>query len=553
MKYCTSCGKELNDRAKFCTGCGTKCAVDIEDNIQPVQVSQELPQAEELPNVEPACQEEAAPANDVTPEEEVGQENPIPQVESEQQNEPITPPVKKKKPIPKGKIILFSIIGVVLVVVITAAVLLFRWYTSTEQQVLRALDARDYDTAVVIMEEDTSASESKALADQLKERITNIKTRFVDGTIEYASAMMELDTIEKLKVDGVYAELSVVQIYIDNLNESRTNFATAESFYSTGDYAEAITNYRLVIEDDANYAAAIEKLTDAVNKYRDVILAKAKEYAAAELYTDAVALLNETLEIIPNDTKITEQIRIYEKDNTEKLKVDALETAADYAKNDDYLNAFKSLTNVMKSQAADAELASAYNKYCDQYVAQIISEVDVEVSEKDFDGAISSLNAALKHLPNNETLANKLEEVKAKQPISITSLVIINSGYWDDWNSADAKDTFGNDYSTACNYVKLQGYHLGSANLDHYVEHRLYGDYTSLTGSIVPHSDSKEDRISYLQVYVDDELVYTSADIGRKTDPIDFSIDVAGAEYVKIVVYTEAWASVILYDVQLWP
>lgn len=552
MKYCTSCGKELTDRAKFCTGCGTKCVVDVEENIQPVQVSQELPQAEELPNVEPTCQE-ATPANDVTPEEESGQENPIPQVESEQQNEPITPPVKKKKPIPQGKIILFSIIGVVLVVVITAAVLLFRWYTSTEQQVLRALDAGDYDTAVVIMEGDTSASESKSLADQLNERITNIKTRFVDGTIEYASAMMELDTIEKLKVDGVYAELNVVQIYIDNLNESRTYFATAESFYTISDYAEAIANYRLVIEEDANYATAVEKLADAVNKYRDVILAKAKEYAAAELYTDAVALLNEALEIIPNDTKITEQIRIYEKDNTEKLKADALETAADYAKNDDYLNAFKSLTNVMKSQAADAELVSAYNKYCDQYAAQIISEVDVEVSEKDFDGAISSLNAALKNLPNNETLANKLEDVKAKQPISITSLVTINSGYWDDWNSADAKDTFGNDYSTACNYVKLQGYHLGSANLDHYIEHRLYGDYTSLTGSIVPHSDSKEDKISYLQVYVDDELVYTSADIGRKTDPIDFSIDVAGAEYVKIVVYTEAWASVILYDVQLWP
>lgn len=33
MKYCTSCGKELNDRAKFCTGCGAKCEINVATNI----------------------------------------------------------------------------------------------------------------------------------------------------------------------------------------------------------------------------------------------------------------------------------------------------------------------------------------------------------------------------------------------------------------------------------------------------------------------------------------------------------------------------------------
>ena len=552
MKYCTSCGKELNDRAKFCTGCGKAWTDTLAEDVQQISLPKKPLQEEKPPVTEIPNHEEITPAKEVN-HEETPQDVPDSQTEPMPQNNSADDPADKKKSLPKGKIVLYSVLAISLVIAIVAAVLVLRWYTSTEQQVLRALDAGDYDVAIVIMEEDASSNESKVLADQLKERITNIKTGFADGTVEYASAMMELDTIGKLKIDSISAELNAVQIYIDDLNKSRTNFATAESFYTTGDYAEAITNYRLVIEEDKNYTIAVEKLADAVNKYREEILTKAKEFADAELYSDAIALLNEALETIPNDTKITEQIRIYEKDNSEKLKADALEIAADYAKDADYLNAFKSLISIMKSQANDADLVSAYNKYCDQYAAQIISEVDVKVSEKDFDGAISSLNAALKNLPNNETLANKLGEVKAKQPISITSLVTINSGYWDDWNSADAKDTFGNDYSTACNYVKLQGYHLGSANLDHYIEHRLYGDYTSLSGSIVPHSDSKEDKISYLQVYVDDALVYTSADIGRKTDPIDFSIDVTGAEYVKIVVYTEAWASVILYDVQLWP
>lgn len=549
MKYCTSCGKKLGDHAKFCTGCGAKCTVDIEDNIRSVQVSRELPKKKELPDIEPARHEEI-PANDVTSEREAKQENPFPRVESEQQSKHVAPPVKKKKPISKGKIILFCIIGVVLAVGIAATVLIFRWYNSAEQQILRAFDAGDYDSAVIIMEENSSAKKSKEVINQLKERIANIQDGFVNSTIEYSSAMMELDTIKKLKVKGVSAELDAVRSYIDDLNESRTNFATAESFYTTGDYAEAIANYRLVIEDDSNYTAAVEKLADAVNKYQEAILEKANEYAVAELYTDAVALLNEALEIIPNDTKITEQIRIYEKDNDEKLKADALKSAAAYANNGDYLNAFKSLIDTMNSQATDAELVSAYNSYCDAYIAQVVADANAKIEGKDFDGALAVLNAAQKNLPDNESIGKLISEAKAKRPISITSLKPVVVDNWGEWNTADAKDTFGNDYSTACNYMKLT---CNWVAYNHNAEYRLYEKYSTLTGAIVPHSDSDKDRISYLQIYVDDVLVYTSDDINRKTDPINFSIDVSGADYVKINVYTEYYASVILYNVQLWP
>lgn len=552
MKYCTSCGKELRDHTKFCTGCGTKCTVvDVEENIQPVQVSRELPKKEELPNVAPVCNEET-PANDVYSEREANQENLIHRVESEQKSEHVIHPKKKKKPIPKGKIVLFSIIGVVLAVGITVAVLLFRWYNSAEQKILRAFDAGDYDSAVILMEEDSSASKSKEVINQLKERIANIQAGFVNSTIEYSSAMMELDTIKKLKVNGVSDELDAARSYIDGLNSSRTNFATAESFFATGDYAEAITNYRLVIEDDANYVAAVEKLTDAVNKYRDAILEKANEYATAKLYTDAIALLNEALKTIPNDTKITEQIRIYEKDNLEKLKSDALQTASNYAMNGDYLNAFKSLTDTMNSQATDAELVSAYNSYYDAYVAQVKAEANTKMEEKDFDGALAGLNVALKNLHGNASIEQLISEVKAKRPISITSLEPVVEDSWGKWNTADAKDTFGNDYSTACNYMKLSSSSYLDSN-DHYAEYRLYEKYSILTGTIVPHANSDKNSISYLQIYVDDVLVYTSDDINRKTDPINFSIDVSDADYVKINVYTQRWAAVILYNVQLWP
>lgn len=549
MKYCTSCGKELSDRAKFCTACGKKCSEDPVE--QPIQVPEEPAQTEGLHHIDSSCQE---PISEVMPREETHREDTIPQAKAEQQDSPKEPPKKEKKSPSRKKVILFCVLGLVLAIVIAVGGLIFQWYNSTEQQILRALDAGNYDTAVVIIEEDSSASESETLADQLRERISSIKTGFVDGTVEYASAKKELDAIKRLRINSVSSELNAVQTYVDNLNESRTNFATAESFFSTGDYAEAILNYRLVIEDDVNYTVATEKLTDAINKYRDEILVKATEYASSELYTDAIALLNEALEIIPNDTKITEQIRIYEKNNVEKLKADALNTAADYAKNGDYLNAFKALNGVMKSQAADAELVSAYNKYCDQYVAQIIDEVDEKVVGKDFEGAISSLNTALKNLPNNEALVSRMEDVKAKQPVPITALLAVNTSYWGEWNSGTPTDPFGNDYSSACNYVIFRGSLLGiGSDMDHYAEYRLYGNYTTLTGTIATHIDCPENKINRLQIYSDNELVYTSDDLGRKTDAINFSVDVGGVEYVKIVVYTDSGAYAILSNVQLWP
>lgn len=408
-----------------------------------------------------------------------------------------------------------------------------------------------YDTAIRIMEEYVPTDEYESLSEKLLNRIEGIKKSFIDETLEYASAKMELDTIRKINLDTTFSELNAVEKYIDRLNASRTNFATAESFYATGDFAEAIRNYRLVIEEDASHAAAIEKLADAVSQYRDEILSKATEYANAELYTDAIALLNESLEFIPNDTKITEQIRIYEKNNADQLKADALDIAADYAKSGDYLNACKALNTVMKSQTTDAELVSAYNRYSNQYAAQIIGEADEKVTEQDFDGAISILKVALKELPGNTKLSGKLDEVEAKSPISITSLTAINSDEWGQWNAGIAADPFGNDYTNACNYVQVKA----TNGIKPYAEYRLYGKYTILTGIVAPHADYKEASVCCIQVYADDKLVYTSPEITRKSDAVTFEINVAGAEYIRFEVQRDMayYCPIILSDVKLWP
>lgn len=556
MKYCAFCGKELNDQSQFCAGCGAKCGVNSTEIIQPDREPVEATKAKEVCDKGFAAQSTTAPQPGPIPEEKPIYWAKVPQIEAPvSQAEPKyrerTNKEKKHKTISKGKIVLFSVLAVMLVLVITGGVLVFRWYTSTEQQVLRALDKGDYDAALEIVHKDGAASESSALADKLAERIANIKTGFTDGSIEYAAARMELETIGKMNVKGVSTDLQEVQAYVNSLNQSRIDFATAESFFATKDYAKAVEHYQLVIEQDANYETAVKKAAESINEYREEILAKASDYADAKLYSDAINLLNEALSTIPNDMKITERIRIYEKDNEEKLREDALTTAENYAKKGDYLHAFQTLATAIESQGSDAKLVSAHNKYRDQYVSNVISEVDGKVADKNFDGAISMLNSALKELPENKILKAKLDEVKAKKPLSIINLTEINRSGWEKWNSGNPTDPFGNDYTSASNYCIVDCY-----DGKDYIEYRLYGKYDTITGTIAPYTTMEEGDEGYFQIYVDDELVYTAPSIKRKTDAFTFSVDISGADYIKLYVCADGYgnrARVILSNVLVWP
>ena len=103
MKYCTSCGKELKDQAKFCTGCGAKCDVDATKNIQPIQKSVGPAEPRMIRSEETAAQnqdvmhEQTIPAPEPMAKKQTVHQAEIPQAEPKyQENPPET--AKRKKP-----------------------------------------------------------------------------------------------------------------------------------------------------------------------------------------------------------------------------------------------------------------------------------------------------------------------------------------------------------------------------------------------------------------------------------------------------------------------
>ena len=571
MKFCTQCGNQLADEMRFCMTCGAQCT-QVGQNVEVIAEPISVPEAtrEYGTASEPA----------VKPSDTVG--------------------TKQKRK--KRKLIAILCVVVLLIGIGVGSYFGLNWYFSDEQQLLRALDAGDYDAALELVDANTSLRYSETMEKELRERLAAVKSDFTEGTVEFAKVNMELDTIEAMRVKALNELLSETRGYVVSLNVSRTRFATAEEFFAAENYVEAMELYAQVIEEDSNYETAKAKYTEAVGKYRDHVLEKAAQYANAGNYQGAITILTSALTVIPGDAAVTEQKSIYQKNYSNQLKSEALTNASEYAAQGDYstamqmltdyissygddvdiniayqeyfekyidtvlveaekqaatgdyLGAMKTLSNIMNNGMSNTELISAYNGYCDKYVDGVIVEVDKKMVSKDFDEANAALYMALKNLPQNNTLLNKVDEVNAKRPIDINDLLAVNTDDWGDWNSGSPMDTFGNDYSTACNYVIMKGYELGiSSNEEHYVEYRLYANYSTLAGKIATQKDSAQDRIVRLQVYVDDTLAYTSGDIGRKTDAIEFSVDVSGAQYVKIVVYTDARAIALLSDVQLWP
>lgn len=433
MKFCTQCGRELADDVQFCTNCGTKCGGAAGATAIVT----------------------AEPVRPVMPVEIVYQEP----LEDTQWDAPETQ--KQRKPVRKGKIL-----PILLAILLVAGVAVggyfgLQWYNSGEQQILRALKAGLYGQVMEILKEDSSLKHSEALEEQLQKRLETLKTDFTAQTMEYAAVLMELDTIAEIGIKDLQSTISETRAYVEKLNASRTAFATAESFFASGAYVEAIAQYKQVIREDSNYETAQTKANEAVALYRTKVLTDAATYAEAEAYENALTLLAAALNNLPGDTQITQQIQLYQKARAESILAKALgeaekyaaaedfasaiavlvqyvrdhgenvdvklalnnyeglynaqilantlAKAEDYAAGGDYLSAMKTLRTYIDDYGTNASVTAALNGYTQSYVDTVLADAEGKANTDNYPGAITALQTGLVNAPENERLTVRLE------------------------------------------------------------------------------------------------------------------------------------------------
>lgn len=307
-----------------------------------------------------------------------------------------------------------------------------------------------------------------------------------------------------------------------------------------------------------------EEYTIALNvQIKEETLKKAEALADVGDYASAMVIIETAQNTYGSNKEYEEAYILYQKSF-------ALTTAESYATSGDLPNAITTIVNAQEDNSTDVDLIIAYNSYSSNYVAEVITEIDALMNERNYSAAIEVVNKGLKILPNNQSLMDKLTEINSSKPTSLSNLLVFNGGW--EWNNLAPTDPFGNDYSSACNYVVFSDYwknilpqdgHLGEVDgyRQIYAEYHTDGKYNYLTMQLAPYSTICSEGRVFIQVYADDELVYTSPIITRKTEAFVCEIDISGSEYVKILVNVyigegidgEDEGAIIISDAQFWP
>lgn len=560
--FCLNCGNQLPERARFCSKCG-----------HPVEATAPPPEA--IPAQRPSVAVQEPPA----------------ELRSEK-------PQKNKK---KNRVKMAVILIIVLAILITVSILFFTFQNRTKlvNNFITAATGGNITEAISIYDEsinDTGLTETAS--DTLQKALNDAIAQFEAGETEYTDALRTAQSIEQISIArSVLQTDQFEEIYerLELLGVSRVAYATGQTYQENKKYPEAIAQFSAVSVDDTFcYEDAQARIAACQTAYKELILQEADAYISNEQYSDAMHLLDDALDVLPNDTDLSTLRDTSYNNASENAIITALSNAeaqaneGDYAsaiktinsslvlhnddrlktalssyqvqyslltaevciENNDYPGAIFTLSDGLESNPESEDLILAYSNYCESYMTMVIAEADTYVAELDYDSAISVVRQALETLPAGEMLTKKLETLNANKPVSLSSLDALNvHSYWD-WNDGSPTDPFGNDYSSAVNYVVMH------TNHDIYVEYRIYGQYDILTGTITPHSDIGENYSGQVQVYADDVLVYNSPTIQQKTDAFDFSVEIAGAEYIKIVIdagWSNAQNTIILADVKLWP
>lgn len=340
----------------------------------------------------------------------------------------------------------------------------------------------------------------------------------------------------------------------------------AEALADANDYEGALSvikKGKTTYSDSEELQKKFDEYTEKINETeKETTLAKAKELADNGDYASA-------MEIIEKAQKSNSSDEDYKKAYVSYQKNYALNQAKTYADDGDYANAVITIEEAKKNNSSDADLISAYNTYASNYVTKVVEDADGLLEKNNYSGAIEAVKKGLKTIPDSQTLKDKQSEIEKAKPVSLSTLSAFNGGW--EWNNLDPTDPFGNDYSSASNYVVFSNEEQGTVtdqegSLEEkngyrqvYAEYHTEKKYNRLTMQLAPYSTIGEEKTAFIQVYADDELVYTSPTIAQKTQAFSGEANIAGAEYIKIIAniawdysYEEKRGAMILSDVQLW-
>ncbi len=304
-KYCVKCGKALPDGVEVCPDC----------------------------NVAAEQEREAALFTHMTSDAEVWKAA-----------EPVKQKPKRDRKLYRNAWLILA--GALLVAAAVILILVGR----PDARVVRALRSGDIDRALTIYWSTPRLYESEVRSEKIDAAIMDAAQKLCD---QYANHELDADTAAgKLAQLGTFGDASAEMLadtYAEfrSFSGSQSRMGEADKLYTEGDFLEARKAYLLVLESDADYAAAQEKAGECLVRYGEQIAADAEARMEQNDYPGALALLKSGNETLSKDY------------GTFSDAIDALIPVC-YDRYETYLLAeAKSLAALEDYEAADAKIRGA--------------------------------------------------------------------------------------------------------------------------------------------------------------------------------------------------
>lgn len=491
--FCEKCGNPLQENAKFCDKCGE--VLSIPEGDETVVLTDTV-------------------LTDNNDETEILTQN------SSVTTQQIVPAQLKKKK--KRNVGLIFAAVVVVLIVIVGCVGIFMWMNRPINKIENALMAGDLDEASQVYaqiedEDDLDAVREQAL--KYAERVKSDYMNEVDG-VDYATANDILNELYSDILVGNEALAEMIEV-VDRINISRASFESAEKFKDAGRYADAITEYNNVIEEDTSYyELAQASLVEIIEMFRADALDTAKAYQNDGDYEEAKEVLDDALKILVNDSSLLSELNLvqaYIQDALVEESLDAINVAVEEGR---YSDAFMVMSDIIKVFPDDSQINSAKITLESTYKTTKMTELTDLYNIGAIDEALLLLEEMQKFLPDDSEIVTLIGEYKTYVPTALSTLTVYeyNKNLYAKYEPGiTLTDTYENVYYDAISLY-------------------TYDDDTSW-GELVFLNNGKFNRISgllayeycdntkgnaHVEIYADDVLVYTSKSINDSTEPFTF-------------------------------
>lgn len=246
---------------------------------------------------------------------------------------------------------------------------------------------------------------------------------------------------------------------------------------------------------------------DKIQEYID----RAYEMSEQGNYIEAFASLDTAKQLYGNSAKIDDARYSIQK----KQLLESVNTSIEV---ESYVEAIKTINSSSASLKNDREIVEKYNLCVISYKRQLFANAENAFNSSGYNDAVSILQAGLDILPDDPDITEKISSYKEHEPVSIYTLKMRG-----DTSHSMTEDSHGENHSDALTLTSI-------------TEFETKGEYKKLSFKVSPEKyfSTYNKCGSYVKVYADDKLVYTSDLITYKTYEFEVNVDILNANYVRI-------------------